>query len=432
MSTRPSKTVRLLRGTHPATRRTSVVLVALACACDFRAPERSSVDASLASAPAASKNLAAEAGNAFGFDLYHRLETQEGNLFFSPFSISTALAMTYAGAAGHTEREMAAVLHFPPERERLHESYEALLESLKPGAAGGAYRLHLANRLWGQRGSRYLEPFLRTTRKRYGAQLEPMDFAGDAEGSRRTINTWVEKKTEGKIQDLLLPGMINHLTELVLTNAIYFHGAWAARFDTALTSQQAFHVSRERTVEIPLMLRSAEYAFAKVDGLSILELPYRGNRLTMVVLLPDSVDGLSGLESQLSGAQAEAWLSSLRPSKVNVFLPRFRVASRFILNEPLQAMGMTSAFRSDADFSGMTGRRDLFIGVVVHKGYVDVKEEGTEAAAATAVVVTRSFGEVGRKPVFRADHPFVFLIRDKDTSSILFLGRIEDPSVAGV
>src|SRR5262245_31381482 len=368
-----------------------------------------------------------EGSNAFAFDVYHRLRARPGNLFLSPFSISTALAMTYAGAAGTTEAEMARVLRLPAQRADLPKAYATLLGSLEKGTAAGGYRLNIANRLWGRRGEPFLTSFLKTTREGYGAGLEQMDFSDDPEGSRKTINDWVERKTEGKIADLLQSDSIDSLTKLVLINAIYFYGMWAVAFDSSQTRVGPFHLSQGSKVEVPLMNRMNEFAFAKLDGLSALEMPYKSGDVTMVVLLPDSVDGLAEMEKRLSAAALGTWLAVLKNQKVIVTLPRFRMTSEFVLNDVLAELGMTSAFdAAKADFSGMNGKRDLFISLVIHKAFVEVNEKGTEAAAATAVV-TRSVS-IAMPPSFRADHPFVFLIRDKVTGSILFLGRVVDPA----
>jgi serpin B len=338
--------------------------------------------------------------------------------------------MAYAGAAGTTKSEMAAVLRFPHKPQRVHESYRALLRCLGAAASRGSYRLSIAERLWGQEGTTFRAPFLKVTREQYGAQLEALDFVGAPEPSRQTINSWVSEKTEGKISDLLAPGSIDHLTRLVLTNAVYFYGFWAAPFDTMATNVEPFHVSPSKTVDVPLMHRKGKYSLSRAGDLSILEMPYRSENLTMVVVLPDSVTGLDGLEARLSAAALEEWLAALRPPKrVDVYLPRWRFTSRFILNEPLRALGMVSAFDPHvADFSGMDGKRDLFVSLVAHQAYVDVNEKGTEAAAASATVMTLGVEVESTPPVFRADHPFLFLIRDKLTGCVLFLGRVVNPA----
>jgi serpin B len=369
-----------------------------------------------------------EAANEFAVDLYQELRSlKEGNLFFSPFSASTALTMTYAGAAGETAEEMAGVLHLDGSGENIGASYGALVASLDRGGDLGGYRLNVANRLWGQVDYTFLETFLAICDDHYQAGLEELDFLADPDGSRQTINTWVEEKTEGKIQDLLPPGSVSALTRLVLTNAIYFKGDWASQFDKRETSDAPFYLAGGGSVDVPMMFQEMSCRYLSWEDFSMVELPYKGKDLSMLLLLPDETDGLPALEEQLTAEDLETWRASLGEATVRVYLPRFEVATEYPLSQNLAAMGMPSAFDPmTADFSGMTGTKELFIHGVYHKAYVKVNEEGTEAAAATGVVVgTTSIPEY---PVFRADHPFLFLIRDNVTGSILFMGRMADPS----
>ncbi len=359
----------------------------------------------------------------FAFDLYARLRREEGNLFLSPYSISTALAMTYAGARGETERQMADVLRFSLLQERLHPAFAALLLSDKATKDESNYQLHVANALWGQTDYGFLEAFLTLTRKHYGAGLREVDFARATEQARQTINDWVEAQTERKIKELLQRGDIDSATALVLTNAIYFKGDWAQQFDKERTQDAPFRINAKETVTLPMMYQSGTFGFAALDDLSILELPYNRDTLSMVVLLPNAVDGLEGVETSLNRENLDRWLGLLREQTVRVSLPRFAIGARFDLGRTLAAMGMTDAFCSKADFSGMTGRRDLFISKVIHQAEVEVNEEGTEAAAATAVVMKKS----AVSTTFVADHPFLFLIRNKQTGTILFMGRVVNP-----
>jgi serpin B len=365
-----------------------------------------------------------EANTAFALSLYARLKEREGNLFFSPYSISTALAMTWAGARDTTEQEMARILNFLLPQDRIHPIFGALQQSLERGTGLGGYRLSIANRLWGQQGYPWLPPFLDLTRTQYEAELAALDFAGNPETCRQTINAWVLEKTAGKIEELLPPGILDATTKLVLTNAIYFKGQWESRFDPHETHDGAFTLLSGQTIQVPTMRQEGEFGLGNTTTASILVLPYAGLDLSMVFLLPHEANGLAALEAQLTPGNLNALLGAVRPSTVVVHLPRFRTTSEFALKPTLAEMGMVSAFNpSTADLSGMDGRRDLFITAVVHKGYVEVNEEGTEAAAATGVIV----GPTSAGPFFAADHPFVFLIRDSVTGSILFLGRIVDP-----
>ncbi len=346
------------------------------------------------------------------------------NLFFSPYSISTALAMTYAGARGDTEKEMAQVLHFQVPQDRLPSAFASVMAKLHSQQEGN--RLRIANRLWGQQGYDFLPEFLRVTREQYKAELALQDFATKTEEARKTINAWVEKQTEEKIKDLIPPGVLDQMTRLVLTNAIYFKGKWASQFDKKATQEAPFKLTSTKTVSMPMMHRRDSFKYGTMDDAQILELPYVGDELSMLIILPKAVDGLADVEKRLTPANLGGWLSALRKQEVNVYLPRFTMTSQFQMNGVLKSMGMSSAFTPDAaDFSGMDGKRDLFISAVIHKAFVDVNEEGTEAAAATGVVMRAKAARI--TPEFRADHPFVFLIRDNGTGAILFVGRVVNP-----
>lgn len=366
-----------------------------------------------------------ESNTRFALDLYARLRVTPGNLFLAPFSISTALAMTYAGAAGLTEAEMKKVLHFSLDQNRLHPAYGALVESLDRGTRLGGYEINVANALFPQRGFRFLQSFLSTTERHYDAKIEELDYAADTDAARRRINSWVEERTRSKIKDLLGPRDLDPMTRLVLANAIYFKGLWAGQFDPEETSMRPFEVGDGRTVDVPMMRRSSEFPFADLDGLSILEMPYEGEDLSMIFFLPDRADGLEDLELRLNAEDLSNWMSALVKTELDVIIPKFSMTVRFSLGDVLAEMGMPSAFGLEADFSRMTGAPDLFISKVIHQAFVEVNEEGTEAAAATAVVMERESSEVR---FFLADHPFLFLIRDNVTGSVLFMGRVADPS----
>jgi serpin B len=379
--------------------------------------------------PAPAAAAVARDGNAFACDLYARLRTeQSGNLFFSPQSISTALAMTYAGARGETAAQMARTLRFSLPQAELPAAYAELLRVLNP-SGDRSYRLSVANRLWGQRGEAFLDAFLAVTRRDFGAELGLVDFKTGAEAAREEINAWVLGQTADKIRDLIPPGVLGPDTRLVLTNAIYFRGEWAKRFDEKATSDQPFHLAAARTVTVPLMFARTRAGFAAYpdDGVKVAELPYKGDDVSMLVLLPDAVDGLPALEAKLTVENLARWTGALRRQDVLVHLPRFSVESGFGLGPTLAAMGMPLPFSDAADFSGMNGKRDLAISAVVHKARVDVDEQGTEAAAATGVVVGVTAALPGEPPTFRADHPFVYLIRHNPTGAILFLGRLVNP-----
>jgi len=382
-----------------------------------------------AAKPPAGKAAAASlasGNNAFALDLYAKLRTGEGNLFFSPYSISTALAMTYAGARGETERQMAGVLHFDLPQSELHPALGAMVNDLNARGKKG-YQLVVANALWGQKGYRFLTEFLGLTRTHYGAGLNEVDFARAADAARKTINAWVEKQTRDKIRDLIKPGVLGSLTRLVLTNAIYFKGDWASQFKERSTRDEPFTMLDGKQVHVPIMNQTTEFRYMETDSFQALEMPYVGEELSIVVFLPRKTDGLPAFEQSLSADNLTTWLSRLRKRKVLVGFPRFKMTSSFELADVLKAMGMATAFTGAADFSGMTGGKDLHISNVIHKAFVEVNEEGTEAAAATAVVMRLTAALPEPTPSFRADHPFLFLIRDNKTHSILFLGRVLNP-----
>lgn len=378
----------------------------------------------------------ARANDAFALKAYAQLARAKGNVFFSPSSIHTALTMTYAGAANATADQMYAALGFwasakpapaRPAADKTHTAYKAFLEKLKPGP-DAAYQLTVANALWGQKGFPWRAEFLKTTQENYGAGLQEVDFAAHPEPARKTINAWVEKQTQQKIKDLLPADAVTSDTRLVLTNAVYFKGTWAYPFDKQATQDAPFHLAGGKDVQAPLMYREDRYGYAQAQGLQVLSMPYKGYELSMVVLLPQAPDGLAALEKDVVSGKLEEYLAAMRTQKVQAFLPRFKTTGQFRLEEPLAAMGMKDAFDAGkADFSGMDSKRDLFISAVVHKAFVEVNEEGTEAAAATGVGISLMSVETEPVPVFRADHPFLFLIRHDATGAILFMGRLSDP-----
>jgi len=375
--------------------------------------------------PAGTDTEALVQGNTeFALDLYARLRTEEGNLFLSPYSISTALAMTYAGARGETAGQMADVLHFAPEQARLHPAFAALQSSVKAAGYGSGCRLHTANALWGQQGYGFLEEFLALERRHYGAGLRELDFAHATEQARQTINAWIADQTQQMIKELLEAKDLDPGVALVLTNAIYFKGLWASQFDPQSTREGPFRINEEEKVVVPMMQQLRRFPYAATEQVDLLELPYVGDRLSMVILLPKAADGLERLEESLNRENLDRWLGQLGQEALHVSLPRFKLDTRFDLAKTLSAMGMIDAFSSaKADFSGMTGRRDLFISLVIHQAQMEVNEEGTEAAAGTAVVMRKG----PRPAVFAADHPFLLLIRDQQSGSILFIGRVVNP-----
>lgn len=373
----------------------------------------------------------AEGNSRFALDLYHLLREQEGNLFYSPYSISAALAMTYAGARGLTEEQMAQALHFDLPQEALHASFAQLAGELAArgegaeGKDGEGFRLHVANALWLQHDFELLAGYLALMESAYGATPHPVDF-GAPEEARQTINDWVAGETEDRITDLIPPGVIDALTRLVLTNAIYFNAAWEVPFEENLTADGPFTLLGGEEVTVPMMRQTESLPYAEGDGYQAVELAYDGGELSMIVLLPEE-GGFEAFEGSLDAALLAEIEAGLARQHVELSMPRFEFDSEFSLSQALAALGMEAALTEAADFSGMTGAPDLYISEVVHKAFVSVDEEGTEAAAATGVVMnlTSAPAEVVRMTV---DRPFIFLIRDLESGALLFLGRVADPS----
>ena len=376
----------------------------------------------------------AEASNTFALELYQSLQPgfQGENLFYSPMSISTALAMTHMGSRGDTAHQMTKVLRFNMlEEQKLHQAFRELNTLLYDPTR--SYVLKSANRLFGQKGHSFLPDFLDGTQSHYGARLEAVDFAQETEAARQIINSWVEEQTEQKITNLLPEGSLNSLVSLVLVNAIYFKGDWASKFDATATQEEPFHVSAAKTVETPMMHQKPvkyNFAYDRKYKCKLLDLPYKGDHLSMVLLLPDELDGLAKIEGTLDIDVLNKMMSQMREVKVRVSLPKFKFSQSFNLHETLSAMGIEDLFiGGKADLSGVNGMKDLYVSKVIHKAFIDVNEEGSEAAAASAVTMMKRSLDIS--PEFRADHPFLFLIRDNDTGAILFMGRLMKPASNG-
>jgi serpin B len=376
--------------------------------------------------------LLVEGNSAFAFELYQELKEKEGNLFYSPYSISLALAMTYAGACNETAQQMAATLQFLLEQDRLHPAFNWLDAELArrgegaEGKDGGGFRLNIVNAIWGQKDYEFLSDFLDILAENYSAGLRILDFITETEKSRLTINDWVSDQTEGRIEDLIPQGAIDALTRLVLTNAIYFNAAWEYPFDEEMTADGPFYLLDGGQITVPMMKQTESFGYTEEEGYQAVELPYDGGELSMVILLPEA-GKFEAFEEGLQAQQVSDIISGLQPTEVALTMPRFEFDSAFSLKDTLAGMGMPIAFSSSADFSGMTGKPELFISDVVHKAFVAVDEAGTEAAAATAVIMALT--AVPEPPVeVTIDHPFIFLIRDIETGAILFIGRVVNPA----
>ena len=402
---------------------------------------RSDKDRAVSAVDAADLDELVRGNNAFAFDLYRVLSGGQGNLFYSPFSVSQALAMTSAGARGETLRQMEATLQYRLPQSSLHPVFNVLDRTLasrgqEPGGtpndageAGQYFRLKIANAIWGQHGYQFLPEFLDVLAENYGAGMRAVDFAGAPDEARVRINDWVAEETAGKVEGLLPPGTIERSTRLVLTNAIYFNASWLWQFNPRDTEVRPFHLAGGGTVRVPMMTETTKefYGYSRGDGYQVVDVPYSWGELSMTILLPDE-GKLGEFEDSLDSEMLGRIVDDIEIDYVTLTMPLFEFESEFSLGDTLAGMGMPDAFDDRAaDFSGMTGSRDLWISRVVHKAFVSVDEEGTEAAAATSVVMLDS-GPVKEPIAVTVDRPFIFLIRDTGTGTVLFLGRVSNPN----
>ena len=364
--------------------------------------------------------------NQFAFDIYSQLSKDDKNVFVSPWSIVAALGMTYEGARGDTAKEIANVFHFTQTDAERRASFAKIHNEFNE--RNDNYKLYTANALWAQEGYNFLDDYLNTVSKYYAGKTTNLDFRTKTEESRKTINSWVEGQTNNKIKDLFPQGTLDPMTRLVLTNAIYFKGTWVKEFDKDKTTDAPFYKTPSQTVNVPMMQRTddeARFNYAETENLQVLEMPYKGEKLSMLVLLPKG--DISSLESKLNAENLAQWRSMLNMQEVKVYMPKFTFETKYFLKDTLMAMGMPLAFTAgDADFSGMDGTNYLYIDTVIHQAFVEVNEEGTEAAAATGVGIKAT--AIMQENIFRADHPFIFIIQDRETGNILFMGRMSDPS----
>ena len=370
--------------------------------------------------------------SAFALDLYSALREQDGNLFYSPHSVSVALAMMYAGARGETARQMEEVLRFQLPADQLHPAFNVLDLALSSRGENsgsqekGEFQLNVANAIWGQKGYAFRSNFLDALAENYGAGMRAVDFAQNPETSRTAINNWVAERTEDRIQDLIPEGLINRLTRLVLTNAIYFNAAWRFPFDENMTASEPFHLLSGDRVNVPMMRRTEVFNYTRHETYQVeaVELLYSGEEASLMIFLP-ATGNYDRFENALSADLVSEISKRLRPIRLRLAIPSFEFESEFMLGETLAGMGMDDAFDpASADFSGMADADDLYLSSVVHKAFVKVDERGTEAAAATGGTI----GVTSMPPAFTADRPFIFLIRDNATDAILFVGRVTDPS----
>jgi serpin B len=405
----------------------------------------SSAPASASSAPAASTppvappaaeavSKLANGSNAFGFDLYQRLRKKPGNIVVSPASITTALSMTWGGAKGDTASQMKKVLHLEGTTEEVMTTSGKLAASLED--PNRPIKFRIANQLFGEKTYKFEQAFLDQTKTAFGAPLEMLDFKNAAEPSRVRINGWVEGETEKRIQDLIPKDAITSDMRLVLVNAIYFLGDWENPFEKEKTQNAAFFTTKSDKKDVPMMNRTGNYKLAQKDGMKALELSYKGGAMSMVIVLPDQVDGLEAVEKSLDAKKLAELTKEMKSERVGAQIPKFEIApaASLQLGEDLREMGMKDAFdRKKADFTGIANPPSpddkLYIGKVFHKAFVKVDEKGTEAAAATAVLMPKAGSAAPAEPIpFKADHPFLFFIRDNASGLVLFMGRVADPA----
>ncbi len=362
------------------------------------------------------------ANNQFALEMYSGYKFGKDNVFYSPYSISSALAMTYEGARGSTAEEMQKVFHFP---ENLKEPFYAVYSELN--AKDKPYMLRTANALWAQKDYKFLPEYFQLIESYYGGKVTNLDFKTETEKSRETINDWIEAQTNDKIKDIIAPGDISPLTRLVLTNAIYFKGKWESQFKKENTFDNDFTLDSEENVTVPMMHQTDLFRYGESDKLQILEMPYEGNNISMIIFLPKNNE-LGYLEATLNIDNINEARDKMIKEEVRISIPKFKFETRYLLAETLAKMGMPTAFNPyEANFSGMDGTNNLYIDKVIHQAYVAVDEEGTEAAAAT--VVTMELTSIGPQEtkIFNADHPFMFIIQDVKTGNILFLGKVMNP-----
>ncbi|NLO90498.1 MAG: serpin family protein [Elusimicrobia bacterium] len=368
-----------------------------------------------------------KANNDFALKLFRNLPG--GNLACSPYGVSEAFAMAYAGAQGKTAQELASAFGFPG-HETLHKSYAALRGQLDKTSVGGNLTLQIADSLWPQKNYRLVPAYVNALKKYYGAAPTPVDYVAQTEQARKTINDWADEHTAGRIKDLLPPGTLNSATRLTLVNAVYFKGLWQAQFKKELTQDAPFTVAGGQTLNVPTMYQKQKLRYAQDELAQVLELPYKGGEASLLVALPEKGKTLGELEKAMNSELLGQWQAALKSREVNVYLPKFKAATFIDLIDALKPLGLNAPFGPSADFSAISAEGGLFISKALQKAFVEVNEEGTEAAATTAITFSKTamIGDANRPVYFRADHPFLYILRHNPTGAILFMGRVDDPS----
>jgi len=369
--------------------------------------------------------------NQFAFGLYNKLDKDNKNVFLSPYSISTALAMTYTGAKAKTAECMEKVMHFSGGMENVSTEFKSLITEIN-SRNGKDIEINVANRLFGDKKTEFLDGFLQNVENNFSAPLQKVDFKNDLEGSRKIINKWVEDKTKDKIKELIKEEVLSPDTKLALVNAIYFYGDWEHQFDSLSTRKGNFYLSEQDKKEVKMMWQKEHFDYMENSEMKAIRMTYKGNTLSMEIFLPNKKDGINELEKSMNETNYSKWNNEFKREEVAVTFPKFKMTIDFQLGSILKEMGMSLAFSDFADFSGMSLKTPLKISHVIHKAFIDVREKGTEAAAATAVIMVEvtSVHRDEPKPfkIFTADHPFFFTIRDNKTGTILFMGKVNDPS----
>lgn len=369
----------------------------------------------------------AQGNNTLAFEIYKKVAVSGENIFLSPFSTSTALAMTYLGARGETAEEMAKVLHFNTNQDAFHNDYKKLIDRISELGERKDVALKTANSLWLQKRYRIKSSFLDDAEKYYGPKVNLVNFR-ETEDARNQINTWTSDNTEGKIKELLKPGLLDPLTRLVLVNAIYFKGSWAHPFDAKETRDYPFYLYPDNVIQTPTMSSKKNFSFYKDEDIKMVALPYKGGDISLIAVLPHDIRGIDKLEEHITAEMFEKWYGKLESKEVILKLPRFKIRTAKSLTGPLKQLGLSTPFSQNADFTGMTRKKELYISDVVHEAFVDVNEKGTEAAAATAVAMRAYALPPDQTEEFIANHPFMFFIYDSTSKSILFMGKVADPT----
>jgi len=365
-----------------------------------------------------------EGNNKFAFDLYFNLKDKEGNIFFSPFSISSAFLICYEGSRGNTKKEIEDAFGFPSKEEIRRPNFAEILNEINK--KDKKYILNTANALWIQKDYKILNEYKEIVKKYYDSEIQNVDFIKEGEKSRRIINSWVEEKTNGKIKDLIPEGGVDVLTRAIITNAIYFKGKWLKKFDEKNTYEGDFYISENEKIKVFMMKMEREiFNYYEDEKVQVLEIPYDGNEISFFIFLPKSFD-INSINDYLNYDKFKEIKEKMVKEEIDIHIPKFKIETKYFLNDVLYEIGIKDAFSDiKADFSGITGKKELFISKVLHKAYALVNEEGTEAAAATGIVM--EITSVRPRKVFKADHPFVFIIHENKYGNILFFGRIIKP-----